>query len=64
MCRSIYSIGPIVIHMCEGYESGVRGHMDEMYEVGKKRHPAALSWLAERTRAGAGGAVVMGSNSA
>ena len=28
MCRAIYSIGLIVIRMCEGYEGGVRGRMD------------------------------------
>ena len=61
MCRAIYGIGLIVIRMCEGYEGGVRGHMDEMYKVVKKRHPASL---AEQTRAGAGRAVVMGSNPA
>ena len=30
MCRAIYGIGLIVICMCEGYEGGVRGHMDEV----------------------------------
>ena len=33
-----------------------------MYKFGKKRHPAAASRVAERTRAWAGGTVVLGSN--
>ena len=33
----------------------------KVYKVGKKRHPAALIWW---TRAGDGGAMVMGSNPA
>ena len=33
-----------------------------MYKFGKKQHPAAASRVAERTRAWAGGAVVLGSN--
>ena len=30
-----------------------------MYKFGKKRHPSAASWVAEQTRAWAGGTVVM-----
>ena len=33
-----------------------------MYKFGKKRHSAAASRVAERTRAWAGGTVVLGSN--
>ena len=33
-----------------------------MYKFGKKQHPAAASRVAERTRAWAGGTVVLGSN--
>ena len=35
-----------------------------MYKIGQKEHPAAASWVDEWTRAGAGGAVVVGSNPA
>ena len=35
-----------------------------MYKFGKKRHPAAASRVAERTRGWAGSTVVMGSNPA
>ena len=45
MCRAIYGIGLIAIHMREGYEH--------------------WAWrMADWTRAGAGGEVVMGSNPA
>ena len=30
-----------------------------MYKFGKKRHPSVASWVAEQTRAWAGGTVVM-----
>ena len=45
MCRTIYGyIGLIVIRMREGYEGGVRRHMDE---VGKKTASSSveLGWL-------------------
>ena len=47
MCRTIYGIGLIVIRMREGYEGGVRGHMDEMCISWQKTAASnvELGWL-------------------
>ena len=57
MCHAIYGIGLIAIRMRERYKGGVRGHKNEGVYSWQK---TALIWVAERTRAGDGGVVVMG----